>query len=434
MASAFNLTLDDCSPLISYGPSGAWRDASSNDTASLGYFGNTYHSTNTTGATVTINFNGTGIEIYGAHRPEYGSYSMTMDGQSMGETSAASSAVQAQQLLGSATELANGPHTAVITSNGSGMDIDWVNLLTQVGVVGSTMTTSLVDDADPRVNYAGKWQTNNLNTYMNNTLHYSSTAGSAASLSFSGNAVAIYGTVSPDHANIQVSIDGQSQMVNTQASSISALHPQTLLYYSNGLDSSQHTLIITNPGQQSGTGPFIDLDAVAVYSATAPPTVSGAAPNALNDSANRHGSKIGALSRTAFVGILAGILSLVLLAIAGVFLFFFLRRRRASRYKSEDVDPTTPTCAELPLQGPNARFTMVSPTQPLPTFSGIPQRQSSHSIAPSYYAFGNESRSSFASTTPLAPTLGMPKPPNRNQPNLMVPSNLVSQRLNPPAF
>lgn len=79
---------------------------------------------------------GTGIEVYGGHRPEYGVYSMTVDGQTVASGTAASSGIEVQQLLGSATGLANGPHTAILTSSGVGMDIDWANLITQTGSPG----------------------------------------------------------------------------------------------------------------------------------------------------------------------------------------------------------------------------------------------------------------------------------------------------------
>jgi hypothetical protein len=79
---------------------------------------------------------GTGIEIYGGYRPSYGTYSLTVDGKTVASGSASSVGVQTNQLLGSASGLANGPHTAVLTSTGVGMDIDWVNLSMDIGAVG----------------------------------------------------------------------------------------------------------------------------------------------------------------------------------------------------------------------------------------------------------------------------------------------------------
>ncbi|KAJ7072062.1 hypothetical protein C8F01DRAFT_1243146 [Mycena amicta] len=415
MASSFNLTIDDSSPLISYGPSGAWQDASSKDTAGLAYTAGTLHSTTAPGATATIQFNGTGIEIYGGHRPGYGTYQLTVDGKHVTSGTATAVGVEIQQLLGSATGLANGPHTAVLTSTGVGMDIDWANLITQVGGPGSTLTTTVVDDASSSMTYAGNWDTASTNAYSNGTLHYTQSPGAAASLHFVGNAVAVYGAVSPNHANLQVSIDGQTTLVNTQSSSVTALHPQTLLYYADNLDSSQHTLIVTNPGQKDGTGPFIDLDSITVYSASGPTaagdTVSDASTVSNQAAITRANS---GLTTGAIVGI-ALIVILAILGVVGLILFLGVRRKRRRVARNNAADPSTPVDAELPLQA-NLRFTPDTPIQPLPTFTRLASRMSGHSIAPSYYAFGSPSQSFGSTTRPKqpqmseVPKIGMPMP------------------------
>jgi len=454
MASSFNLTIEDSSPLITYGPSGAWQDASSADTAGIAYSGNSLHSTTARGATASINFNGTGIEIYGGYRPSYGTYSLTVDGKTVASGSASSVGIETNQLLGSASGLANGPHTAVLTSTGVGMDIDWVNLSMDIGAVGSTTTSTVFDDTSSAITYAGSWTTTNNPIHLDSTLHYSQSAGAAASLSFSGNAVAVYGTVSSDHANVQISIDGQTTLVNVPSSTVAELHPKTLLYYANDLDSSQHVLIMTNPGQQDGTGPFVDLDSITVYSASIPGNSAGDAvpsPSAIaNQSAGSGGSQsshpkpshTSGLSTGAMIGIVVAALSVILLLLALV-VFLFMRRRRRSRQQHVVESPRTPVDAALPLQGPNMRFTPVSPQQPMPTFSRLVSRMSAHSIAPSYYATNdyaaNDSRSSVGSTTPMVskstvPTLGMPRVPSRAQQGLMIPNQGPERPRRPPTL
>jgi len=427
--ASFNLTIDDSSPLILYGPSGAWQDASSNDTVGLSYKGNTLHSTTAPGATATINFNGTGIAFYGGYRPEYGRYTLTVDGSTVADGTATAGGVEPQQVLGSASGLANGPHTAVLTSTGVGMDIDWVNLETQVGDAQSVGTYAIYDDASSALTYAGAWETSSAPSYLNSTLHYTQAVGAAASLAFSGNAVAIYGTVSPDHANIQITVDGKTTMVNGGATYTSALHPQTLLYYANELDASQHMLIITNPGQQAGTGPFIDLDSITVYSATSSGSDAAPQPSVLanQSSAPRPASKVGP-STGMMVGIVVGVLLIIGVLLALVSLLVLRKKRRA---QGAMMDPKTPVDAELPLQGPNMRFTPISPAQPMPTFSRMATRTSMHSIAPSYYASNNDSRASFSSTAPMlppVPVLSMPRAPSRAQQGMMIPNQGYPER------
>lgn len=77
---------------------------------------------------------GTGISIYGGHRPNYGAFTISVDGQTIASGDASSPTATAQQLLGSASGLTNGPHTAVLTnSGGSAIDIDFVDVQSQVG-------------------------------------------------------------------------------------------------------------------------------------------------------------------------------------------------------------------------------------------------------------------------------------------------------------
>ncbi|KAK7005783.1 hypothetical protein R3P38DRAFT_3603668 [Favolaschia claudopus] len=430
MASSFNLTIEDGSPLITYGPSGAWQDASAQNTAGLPYSGSSLHSTTTRGATATVNFKGTGVEFYGGFRPSYGTYTLLVDGNQVASGTSTSDGVETRKLLGSASGLANGEHTAVLTSTGVGMDLDFVNLITQVGAAGSTTTATLYDDANPAITYAGNWATTTSNAHLNNTIHYSESSGSAAMLSFSGSAVAVYGTVSPDHANVQISVDGKQTLVNTQASTIANLHAQTLLYYANDLDEKQqHTLIVTNPGQQDGTGPFIDLDGIAVFSASVPgvavgqdapgpSTISNQSDNNNNPNAASQSRPKSGLSGGAIAGIIIAIV-LVLLAVLGLILF--LARRRRKRWQKLEESPRTPIGAALPLQGPNMRFTPVSPQQPMPTFSGLVSRMSAHSIAPSYYG-GNAD--TMRPPMSAVPTLTMPRVPSRAQQTVMM-GNLV---------
>lgn len=146
-----------------------------------------------------------------------------------------------------------------------------------------------------------------------------------------------------------------------------------------------------------------------------------------------HSKANSGLSKGAMIGIIVGALGAIFVLLALVVLLFLRRRRRSQRV----MEPKTPVDAELPLQGPNMRFTPISPQQPMPTFSSpvfSRPRMSVHSIAPSYYASNNDSRSSFDSTTalvppvPRVPTLAMPRVPSRAQQGVMVSPDLSQYR------
>jgi hypothetical protein len=64
-------------------------------------------------------------------------------------------------------------------------------------------------------------------TFNNWPCSYTSSSEAQASLQFTGDAVAIYGSVSPNNANLQVEIDGQvSNSTVATSSAVSSTHAQ----------------------------------------------------------------------------------------------------------------------------------------------------------------------------------------------------------------
>ena len=83
---------------------------------------------------MTFKFNGTGVWFYGAHRPGYGGYSLSVDGNTVGSGSAASSNPLFDQVLGGSANLSVGEHTAILTNTGGGaIDLDSLIFQTQIG-------------------------------------------------------------------------------------------------------------------------------------------------------------------------------------------------------------------------------------------------------------------------------------------------------------
>ncbi|KAJ4483177.1 hypothetical protein J3R30DRAFT_3697952 [Lentinula aciculospora] len=347
--ASFNLTVEDSSPLISYSPAGAWSDSPSNDTLLASYSGSSYHTTSTQGATATITFTGTAITIFGGHRQNYGRYQISMDGQTVVASESSAGQDAFQQILGTASGMSNGKHTVVITSSStSPIDIDYVDIQTQTGKPGSQLTKSTVDDSDSSFIYspASEWSINDKDYFINDTLHYTSSAGASASVTFSGEAVALYGTVSQDHADIQLSLDGQNVTFGAGANGFaSTLHSQILLYYAQGLGSNQHSLTVS-ADPLSGTGPFIDVDAIVFATASSiNPYISGLI---VEDSCSDSTSS-GKLTTKTIVGVIIGsILGLLLLLALVFFLLRWKRRRRQDQADSRS--PLTPT---LPIQTPD---------------------------------------------------------------------------------
>ncbi|PCH43415.1 hypothetical protein WOLCODRAFT_164420 [Wolfiporia cocos MD-104 SS10] len=379
--ASFNVSLDDSSPLITYSPSNAWTDTPANDTLVKSYYDSSLHTASAEGATAQISFNGTGIWLYGGLRPGYGAYAASVDGVQVLLGNANSSIAETRQLLAGISGLRMGEHTVTLTSAGTGpIDLDSVIFETSIGSVGASVTNVTLDDTSANITYspsAADWKTYDSSAFYNNTLHYSQTQGANASLSFTGDAVAVYGTVSPLHANYTVTIDGKtSQPFN--ASAVRTIHSQTLLYFAENLGSSEHTLVITgNPGEN--TGKYVDVDFITVYSAShnsstaattttasATPTVTSGANgmtdptlnrmSGINNSNNNDAQSTGAnidnssrLSKGAIAGIVIGSLFGLLLLL--LLLFFLLRRYRSraglSGSGKPDMSQVSPV---LPMQ------------------------------------------------------------------------------------
>jgi len=376
----FNITAEDSSPLISYSPSSAWEDTPLNDPLISSYSGSSFHTTTSQDATATINFNGTGIWIFGGGRPSYGSYSLEIDGQVVFNGSSKPSSDFVKQLLCSASGLAFGSHTAILrNTDGAPIDIDFIDFETQLGQPESTLSVTNVDDSSPQFSYlpsASDWMTNNIPTYINGTLHYTQVPGAYASMNFTGDAMVLYGTVSPDHANIRLTIDGRDVSIpGGSGGTVSGLRPQVLLYYSNNLGSGQHTVNIADD-TEAGTGKFLDIDSIQVLStaplsntptssiilsgsiitsSTIPSSVSTSAIPSTLGSKRPDSSPIASsqpTSHSPHAGVIVGAVIASISVVGLILLLLFFLRRRKLRKKQVTIGPefNSPLTPPLPMQ------------------------------------------------------------------------------------
>ncbi|KAL6310410.1 hypothetical protein BKA93DRAFT_755971 [Sparassis latifolia] len=379
--AAFNISVDDSSPLITYFPLNAWIDTPANDTLAAFYAQSSFHATSVGGAYAEFAFNGTGIWLYGARRPDYGSYTVLVDNNVVAHTNATAANSTVGQFLGGTSNLPMGQHNVVLRNAGTGpMDIDSLVLETQIGSTGDSVITTNIDDSSSRFTYTPsvRWALVDDSQFYNNTLHYSDAGGAQASLSFSGDGVAVYGTVSPQHGNYTVTLNGHiSQIINGGADGfVRQLHAQTLLFSAENLGAGMHCLVVTGNSGQNNTGHYVDVDYVTVYTASnsseASVTSSGnvagmtgssvptsSSPNPSGTGQDGDGFNTGptqpnnnvsmkpapGMSQGAVVGAVLGtILGVVILL---VLLYFFVKRRRT---RSVGKDAPTPA---LPIQDPD---------------------------------------------------------------------------------
>lgn len=96
-----------------------------------------FHATHVQGATVNLNFTGTGVRVFSATVPNPGSYEVYVDGMKLSERVDSSSQLDPQLLLGSITGLEMAPHTVTLVNSGvtgNILDLDRVEV--------ESMTTS----------------------------------------------------------------------------------------------------------------------------------------------------------------------------------------------------------------------------------------------------------------------------------------------------
>jgi len=367
---AYNVSLQDCSPLISYEPAGAWNDSPQVDAATSSYSGSSFHTTATRGASLSFSFNGTGVWLYGGRRPGYGTYSISLDGQHIIDDDASSSTPALQQLLGAATGLEMGLHQVTLTNTGSILDLDYM-VFESSAPEDVTPSTITFDDTDSSIVYDSHWTKGDYAGFYNNTVHYTQSPDASFHFSFTGDAIAIYGTVAPSMGNYTVNLDGIEHQFNGGSDgAVRALHEQILMYFANDIGARPHNLVLTANPSEPGGASFFELDAITVLSTSSGPgnstSVRNVPPSAISQRSLNPTSTLTPISVLAPAsrtsthltkkGLIAGGVSagvICLLAIA--FLFLFCCKRHScdppSYKKNKAVKvPPTPITPGLPIQ------------------------------------------------------------------------------------
>ncbi|EJD52121.1 hypothetical protein AURDEDRAFT_111587 [Auricularia subglabra TFB-10046 SS5] len=407
--------LDDISPLIQY--QGAWRAGTRDDPHFTEYSnGGTFTLTTSNDASATISWNGPGITVYGAKRPNHNRYSVTLN-NGMPRIFDGNGEEEFGLALYSVHSLADGPNTIVIkdASNSpdpglSFFDLDYVVLETEVNGSHSVQ----IEDFEPAFQYAPsaeQWTSSkNLLADSDGSAHTTTTKNAAMTLYFSGSAVDLRGRVCATCGQYSVSIDGGPEEVFS-ARNLAWNKDQQLLYVSRGLEEGIHHLRVKNVD-----GRTLGISSAVVYGnnpggVTAPPpprttdttsspktTSTSPAENANGDGAAHHGRKF------PVVEVVAGILGALLIILA-IFVFILLRQRRrrgrrpgpVSNNRESIMSPISPGALASPFTMPATPASVAMSTiqlglrPPTPasirassrTASPVPFARSAPSLSPS---------------------------------------------------
>jgi hypothetical protein len=247
--------LEESNPAVSASPAGAWVPRGPEVAA---FSGGSAGSSNTPGAAVTLSFTGTAVSWIGLKCNICGIATVSIDGGPATSVNTAGpaavpSAGLASEPVFTASGLAAGAHTLVITvtgttsSSGANIVIDAFDVTGGNAAAGGTGTTR-IDDASPAVSYTGAWVHGTDPRASAGTFAEAHIAGDAANVSFTGTGVRWLGFLNTNNGIARVSVDG---VFKSDVDTYSASPELATVFTSDALTRGAHTLTIEVTGRKN---------------------------------------------------------------------------------------------------------------------------------------------------------------------------------------
>lgn len=234
-------SVDDSSSAITY--SGSWGNSNPG-----GCLNSTCHNANASGSTASLAFTGSGVTWNGIVGPDQGSAQVYIDG-SLDRTVNLYAAARQVGVPVYTAGVPYGAHTLkIVTNNNSWVTVDSF----------SVETTQPVDDSSSSVTYSSGWQNSNPGGCDFSTCHNSQTAGSTATLSFSGTGATWYSIVGSDQGSADVYVDGTLDQTVSLATS-GERDVSVPVYRAVGLPAGNHTLKIVTKSSN-----WVSIDSISV--------------------------------------------------------------------------------------------------------------------------------------------------------------------------
>ncbi|KAI0347726.1 hypothetical protein BDW22DRAFT_1349787 [Trametopsis cervina] len=358
----WNTTLDDTSSLLAFSPysdgaaSGGWASYFSG----AGYFNGqggedsqgqpSLHITSFPGASVSLQFTGTAVYLYGTSNCT--SYSVTLDGEPVDAPPTSSSE---DGVLFWKDGLAPDTHAVTLTANpdaGSAQQLAFDKaIFTNIGLNASAtgLSQTTYDITHPAVQYSGQWAKQ---TPYNVPTAYMETADPLASVSLrftNASAVALNAPRNWGHWTYNVTLNDATEAYNA---STWWLVPDATLFYQSNLDPArEYNLTMVNTGMQDYFK--MTFSSFTVYEPTgtdaALPSTSGSTPAATTTTTSAPAQ---AVSSKTNVGLIAGpvVASIVVLFLALAALIWWRRwRRRMERELVSPIESFTYSSPAAPL-------------------------------------------------------------------------------------
>lgn len=268
-------------------PGSAAADTTSDDTATSGtdhfsyganwgtatgvsdLYQGTAHWSNTTGGTATYTFTGSGVTIWGVKDHDQGIAAFSVDGGPVTYADDYASTRTAQAPLWSSSGLAPGTHTVTISNTGTKnsasandtVALDYATVTPAISTIDDGTTTGTTSFA-----YGSNWGTaTGIGDLYEGTAHWNSTAGSTATLAFTGTGAVIYGVKDVDQGIVTFSVDGGTARTVDDYSATRV--PGASLFTVSGLSTGSHTVTITVTGTKNSasSNDIIALDSATIF-------------------------------------------------------------------------------------------------------------------------------------------------------------------------
>ncbi|TFK23061.1 hypothetical protein FA15DRAFT_695318 [Coprinopsis marcescibilis] len=356
--------VEDSAPFLTY--TGTWRAGHSfRDDNTTRFSDSSYAESTVTGSAMSFEFYGNYAAVHGARRPNHGFFEGLVDGQIIVRENAFLPGPERQfQTVLFSANVSKGFHTIEIrNAEDKVRDVDFVSWQASVGGDDEPLIVNMIQDSHPGFFYepAGAWTTQfpQVQTFSGGSGHGTAQVEAAVSLTFNGDAVAIYGPSGPNCAQLyQVQVDNRP--VKTFTALRDEFRSKQLMYYGANLGRGNHLLKITLEAS-SQPNQFLAIDYAEIYSTPS-----------LGASYTASGALVAATSTSPQIGLLVGliitaILSALALSTLG-YLFYLYKVGRIQSRPSRKMDI-------------DSEFNVPMEPNPHMTAYIVPPSQDAHSLA-----------------------------------------------------
>jgi hypothetical protein len=255
--------------------SGTWSHCSGPCSPNYGYNAGTASWSNSTGASVSVAFTGTGIDLYGARGSNVGIASVAIDGGTAVKIDGYASAAIGNQVLFSRRDLSRGSHTLTVTvtgtkrsaSSGTYVTVDRADVIDEPS---ATVDDSTLGTDHDEMSYTGSGWAHCAKPcspaygYYNATASYSNVTNDQAAVTFHGTGVKVYLAKGTNTGKATITVNGSSTQVDTYAATPVG---DQLVYTNLSLPLGTYTVSVNVDGAKntSSSGYYVSVDRIDVY-------------------------------------------------------------------------------------------------------------------------------------------------------------------------